>query len=100
MEIIRRFDDAENNDNQPAEIGDWVTVRDPELQSKAAAHLDSDRFTVARVEGDTAYLVARTDYKRGMQIPIRPLEMRDDMPPVYGVTKAELQIEQRPRAVS
>ena len=89
----------ENNDNLPPQVGDWVSVTHEGRRQNVARHVGADTFTVARIEGRIAYLVARTDYKRGMDVPIRPSDMHPNMPPAWGVSIDELNIELKPKLV-
>jgi hypothetical protein len=99
MDEITQFKRRENNDNQSPQVGDWVKIKNEGRRQLVARHLDSDKFTVGRIEGKIAYLVARTDYKRGMDVPIRPLDIKPNSVPAWGVSLDELQIEYKPKVV-
>ena len=88
MSEIQPFEGKESNDNMPPMVGDWVTIPHEGRRAPVARHLGMDKFTVAR-----------TDYKKGMNVPIRSNEMRSDMAPAWGVSIDELKIEYKPKTI-
>ena len=86
------------NENTPLQVGDWVSVVAENVLSMLEENLGRPPYVVARIEGEVAHIVARKDYKVGMNVPLTAREGRATFSS-WGISSKDLKIELKPTIV-